>query len=360
MISIAPGSHQSLQIGCYVIFSVAMVVVCLRLYVRQFLVRKLGVDDYLIIVASLCSIGIIVTVPYMFNLGIGRHMTELTEHQLLYGRKWAWVSQILYYLALGLAKTSMVALYMRLASDPMHIRFLWVFGAIVFCHGIAVTIVTIDICTPISIMWSPSFPEGCIDILDFNYFNAAFHIFTDIMLAIIPIPILRNLQMNKRRKIGLMIVFAVGLLTIATTVARQVTNAISLLRPDFPWYWSAAELCTCLEVNMGLICTSVPALRSLFKVYFGGSSNNNNNNKKNNQGDESYELNRKQTSSGRNDFNRFERGKKQVRTHFFGRASRLTSTSNESQDDIIPGETDGVVQTTDFLISYEGGGTTHK
>jgi hypothetical protein len=35
----------------------------------------------------LASIGIIVTVPNMYRLGIGRHAADLTTHQLLYSRK---------------------------------------------------------------------------------------------------------------------------------------------------------------------------------------------------------------------------------------------------------------------------------
>lgn len=109
-------------------------------------------------------------------------------------------------------------------------------------------------CNPISIIWGPDFPNGCIALLPFNYFNAAFHILTDLLLAFLPIPILKSLKINRRRKgkevtretslpyllliyhqVGLAIVFAVGLLTIVITVARQVTNAIALTNIDFPW-----------------------------------------------------------------------------------------------------------------------------
>ncbi|KLJ09095.1 hypothetical protein EMPG_15486 [Blastomyces silverae] len=115
----------------------------------------------------------------------------------------------------------MVALYVRLASSVIHLRFLYVFGAIT----------TIFICTPVSVMWSPTFPVGCIDILYFNYFNAAFHILTDILLAVLPIPILKTLHINRRRKIGLIFCFSIGMLTICVTIARQVTNAIALNNP---------------------------------------------------------------------------------------------------------------------------------
>jgi hypothetical protein len=68
-----------------------------------------------------------------------------------------------------------------------------------------------------------------------TYFNAAFHILTDLMIAVVPIPLLKGLQINQKKKIGLVIVFAVGGLTIIGTIARQVTNAIALNNSDFTW-----------------------------------------------------------------------------------------------------------------------------
>lgn len=94
----------------------------------------------------------------------------------------------------------MVALYLRLAFDFRHRLTLYVLGAIVFAHGIITFIITIFLCKPISIMWSPGFPQGCMDILAFNYFNAGFHILTDVLLALIPIPMLKRLQINRRQK----------------------------------------------------------------------------------------------------------------------------------------------------------------
>ncbi|KAI9739700.1 MAG: hypothetical protein M1834_006419 [Cirrosporium novae-zelandiae] len=352
-ISDAEVKQQSLRYGCYVIYVLAMIVVCLRLYARKFLVGSLGADDYLIIAASITSTGIIVTVPYMYNLGIGRHYYNLTEYEILYGRRWGWISQILYYFALGLAKTSMVALYVRLASDKKHIYLLYGMGTMIFLHGLAAAITTSHMCSPVSIVWSNTFPAGCINLLTFNYFNAAFHILSDLILAILPIPILKHLNMNKKRKLGLSILFSIGILTIAITIARQVTNAISLTHVDFPWYWSPAELCTCLEVNMGIVCASAPAMRSLFKGRFGGSSD---------KPSKLYEANSNtrgtfgsrgaiELSSVAASGDPKSKDTSRYRSGIFSNTRK--STSNESEEDIIPHHPKkSLVKTTEFQVSY--------
>ncbi|KAB8205483.1 hypothetical protein BDV34DRAFT_195571 [Aspergillus parasiticus] len=346
MVSIQPGSQQDLQIGSYVTFGVAMIMIGMRLYARQFLLGKLGPDDILIILASLVSIGELATVPKMYECGIGRHIMELTPQQHECTRKWAWISQVLYFLSLSLAKGSMVALYLRLASNKTHIRFLYGVGAVILSHGIAATLVACFICEPISVIWKPEFPEGCLDMMSFNYFNGAFHVTTDILLALLPIPIVKKLQTNNRRKIGLIIAFGIGILTICASIARQVTTVIALRSRDFQWNWSAAELTTCLEINMSLICASIPSMRSLFKVYFGSSGLTN-------RRAYEHELDDRYTqgSGARkvlNDFSNMEGTQRQPRTNTVTSRPRTMDSFSE----VMYGAKDGVIQTTEFRVSY--------
>ncbi|KAE8347227.1 hypothetical protein BDV24DRAFT_146774 [Aspergillus arachidicola] len=347
MVSIQPGSQQDLQIGSYVTFGVAMIMIGMRLYARQFLLGKLGPDDILIILASLVSIGELATVPKMYECGIGRHIMELTPQQHECTRKVRTFNDFDYYASdVILAKGSMVALYLRLASNKTHIRFLYGVGAVILGHGIAATLVACFICEPISVIWKPEFPEGCLDMMSFNYFNGAFHVTTDILLALLPIPIVKKLQTNNRRKIGLIIAFGIGILTICASIARQVTTVIALRSRDFQWNWSSAELTTCLEINMSLICASVPSMRSLFKVYFGSSGLTN-------RRAYEHELDDRYTqgSGARkvlNDFSNMEGTQRQTRTNTVTSRPRTMDSFSE----VMYGAKDGVIQTTEFRVSY--------
>ncbi|KJK61822.1 hypothetical protein P875_00086732 [Aspergillus parasiticus SU-1] len=366
MVSIQPGSQQDLQIGSYVTFGVAMIMIGMRLYARQFLLGKLGPDDILIILASLVSIGELATVPKMYECGIGRHIMELTPQQHECTRKVRTFNDFDYYASdvmltfslfeppapanvnwnrlLSLAKGSMVALYLRLASNKTHIRFLYGVGAVILSHGIAATLVACFICEPISVIWKPEFPEGCLDMMSFNYFNGAFHVTTDILLALLPIPIVKKLQTNNR--LGLIIAFGIGILTICASIARQVTTVIALRSRDFQWNWSAAELTTCLEINMSLICASIPSMRSLFKVYFGSSGLTN-------RRAYEHELDDRYTqgSGARkvlNDFSNMEGTQRQTRTNTVTSRPRTMDSFSE----VMYGAKDGVIQTTEFRVSY--------
>ena len=59
------------------------------------------------------------------------------------------------------------------------------------------------LCSPLKQVWTNPQAIGgptCINILTFNYFNAAFFIISDVFLALAPLAIIRKLQMNAGRK----------------------------------------------------------------------------------------------------------------------------------------------------------------
>ncbi|KAL1966236.1 hypothetical protein VTN77DRAFT_4788 [Rasamsonia byssochlamydoides] len=247
----------------------------------------------------------------------------------------------------------MVALYLRLASNNNHIRFLYGFWTVVFLHGIAATIVglpsglesdmltreciqtTIFLCTLISILWSPTFPVGCINILNFNYFNAAFHITTDILLAVLPIYLKEtpNHSSTEDR-------FVYCLRSRSPDHLRDDRQTGTGPPPN------SAPVSKSIWVSS---CASVPAMRSLFKVSFGGSTKEASNSfeLEHNVGNGGGGVRHGHAVSRSSKFNKLDAGR--TKTHIF---SRTSSASNKSEKGIIPRQKDAALQTTDIHISY--------
>ncbi len=67
-------------------------------------------------------------------------------------------------------------------------------------------------CIPASAFWNQSIKGKCMNRLAFWFSNAALNITTDIMIFAIPMPLLKQLQLPKKQKIGLMFVFGFGAL----------------------------------------------------------------------------------------------------------------------------------------------------
>ena len=70
---------------------------------------------------------------------------------------------------------------------------------------------TIFICTPVAYFWDRTIAKGhCVNLLAFWFSNASFNIVTDLMICVLPVPVLRSLQLPRKQKVMLIAVFVVG------------------------------------------------------------------------------------------------------------------------------------------------------
>jgi hypothetical protein len=71
--------------------------------------------------------------------------------------------------------------------------------------------VSILACTPVRYFWDRSIPGGkCIKFEIWWFFHAAFCIVSDFVLCILPLPMLKTLNIPRKQKYSLLAVFAVG------------------------------------------------------------------------------------------------------------------------------------------------------
>jgi hypothetical protein len=112
---------------------------------------------------------------------------------------------------------------------------------------------------------------GCLPIRKLYYAQASMNIFSDIVVFILPLPILLKLRMATHKRVGLLFLFSVGLLVPIAAALR-----IQALRiwAEAGWYeqryyggylifWDH------VEANTAIICASVPSLQPLFRGLFG-------------------------------------------------------------------------------------------
>jgi hypothetical protein len=104
---------------------VALILVLARFYVRIFIIRNVGWDDYtmaLTMLLSLCGFAIIVPeVKY----GAGRH-TVYVEHTASKAMHLNFATQGIYLWAIGLVKVSIGLFLLRFAPQKGYKIFIWV------------------------------------------------------------------------------------------------------------------------------------------------------------------------------------------------------------------------------------------
>lgn len=111
-------------------------------------------------------------------------------------------------------KGSMICFYLRLAPHPSFRILCYFSAAYIISSSSIVTFINILGCSPIEGGWKrePSFHSTCITNSMFYYYAAVNNIVADILLLVMPIPILVRLQLRTRDKIAVIAMFSTGLL----------------------------------------------------------------------------------------------------------------------------------------------------
>lgn len=120
-----------------------------------------------------------------------------------------WCSLMVYYLSLGLTKGSMLLQYRRIFPTKAFQIANWITMAVVICYTIWTVFSSIFACIPVRAFWTKE-KASCINQFAMWFTNAAINILTDFAIILLPIPVIRGLNLGKRQKIGLISIFAVG------------------------------------------------------------------------------------------------------------------------------------------------------
>lgn len=117
----------------------------------------------------------------------------------------------LYIWALCLVKVSLLLQYRRIFPVQWIHRVAWVIIAFACMWNVAQTILVTFACVPYSIL-QPDFQQRCLSSLTIWYIAAGINIASDFVVWILPIPLLSSLQLPRRQKVLLCLVFGLGLL----------------------------------------------------------------------------------------------------------------------------------------------------
>lgn len=120
------------------------------------------------------------------------------------------ISPILCAVTTGFAKTSL-ALFYRTISPQKWWR-LCSYGLLFLLAGYnsAIFFAILFGCRPVKRNWDLTVPGTCIDKPSLYIATAALGIASDLVLLLMPIPMILRLQMPSRQKLGLIIFFAIG------------------------------------------------------------------------------------------------------------------------------------------------------
>ncbi|KAI7277520.1 hypothetical protein KC343_g6179 [Hortaea werneckii] len=195
------------------------------------------------------------------HYGFGKHREDIVS-TFPEAMKYFYLYQICYKLIGAFTKLTFCFLYLRIFNnqETFH-RITYAVMAIVAIGSLAFTIGTVFQCLPVHRAWDRRVKGTCISNVAFWYSHAAFNTFFDIVVYLLPIPLIRSLKLRREQKTGVISIFAFGAFVIAASIVRMVELRHSAHTNDPTWGSMIALIWTEVEANTSVIICCLPALR---------------------------------------------------------------------------------------------------
>ncbi|PYI08049.1 hypothetical protein BO78DRAFT_365466 [Aspergillus sclerotiicarbonarius CBS 121057] len=240
----------------------SFVVICLRLFARIYVLKRMGLDDYLIIGACLLSWAFTSVTIVAVKHGMGKHLEDVNPDGLITYAFVVWLSSMFYLACLGFVKTSVCWFYTRL-GDKQLTRLSLIMMCVVGCQATSFVLTAAFQCHPIAKAWDTSIPGHCVTINVFYLANAALNIVTDLITYSLPIRVILNLHMPAKQKLALGGILCLGLFACISSIIRITYIPAMLTSSDSTFAISGAMYWSAIEINVGILASSIPSFKAI-------------------------------------------------------------------------------------------------
>lgn len=121
-----------------------------------------------------------------------------------------WVAIPFYNASLSTTKLSILFQYLRIFPNRRFRLSCYLVISLVVAFGIWAVVSGFLNCVPVERFWDDSVQGHCLSFAGVWLFNASFNMATDLTLLVLPMPMLLHLQLPRRQRNGLMVLFALG------------------------------------------------------------------------------------------------------------------------------------------------------
>ncbi|KAH8879185.1 hypothetical protein GQ53DRAFT_855095 [Thozetella sp. PMI_491] len=250
------------------IMPIALVCLLLRLYVRLFVLRRSGWDDWLMVASMVCGIGVTICVILASEFyGWDVHVWDLQYDQMGAGRRISIAGQTIFLFASGLAKSSILVSYLRIAPKRSTFRVLtWTTLAIVVAAIFVFLIVLWTQCSPASSYWTMYLAEqDCEPEGPPLMAQTITTVITDFIVFVLPLPTLYQLRLPMTQRLALIVLFGMGVVVVIASAMRAYwVHHVVEETYDVTWEGFDLWIWTAVEVNLGVIAGCIPVLKPLF------------------------------------------------------------------------------------------------
>ncbi|KAK4454220.1 hypothetical protein QBC34DRAFT_471045 [Podospora aff. communis PSN243] len=261
----------SIVVAAFVTWGIAVAFVLMRLYTRAIIVRSVKPSDWCIVVAALLAGGLSGAILKQTHHGMGLHVSDINVPVefpiMLYA--WWW-SLVCYSLTLAFSKISICLLYLTIFTLK---------GARRACYGVLTVVIfsnawsfisVLTFTIPLAATWDNRVVATYTTSQNIWWAITGFAVITDIMIFVLPIPIIAPLNLPRRQKIAVVGIFTVGFFTVLVSIIRLVilVQEKGTPDPDFTYNGTNLTYWTVIEVNTAIVVACIMTLKPLVSRIF--------------------------------------------------------------------------------------------
>ncbi|KAK2792737.1 hypothetical protein FQN52_002799 [Onygenales sp. PD_12] len=249
------GSHVIIALRVVVSFLAFLVLlVCgFRLYLRKFVLRKFDLNDVLVVISLVLTLGFNALSLVWTAFGGGSHVYEVSPETVAIFYKIYFAAMVSYLLVGMSIKLSLLTFLKE------------VFPKVAWLNNAS----TCLICKPVRAAFDKSITDSkCYS----NKTLFAVFMYQGVLMFLInaaifsmPIPILVKLRLPLKTRMLLVFLFSFGLIACIAALLRFSTLRF-VLKADYTYLLAYALICSNVEFNVALVAGSLPSLRILMGI----------------------------------------------------------------------------------------------
>ena len=207
----APSIAPNIIATAVVCSALATICVAVRLYTRLRIQRSTCWDDYAAVFALPFGIAYGVIQIISTRYGAGLHTQDLPKDLAEPILRLNFIGAEIYLFSLLGYKMSILFLYLRIFSISKVYRCcIWFVMFITFGYIFGQFWTQAFFCQPIAKYWRPETPGHCLSLVTMIDLYTSLNFITDLMIFVLPLPMVWRIQLSFQEKAGVLFIFIVG------------------------------------------------------------------------------------------------------------------------------------------------------
>ncbi|KAH8900238.1 hypothetical protein GQ53DRAFT_836177 [Thozetella sp. PMI_491] len=238
--------------------AISTLFVVLRFYTCRVVIRRIHLDDWLILSALLVLYGYAIAQGFCVEYGSGASRKH-GDHEMI--SKLSLMSQFLYSVVSLLSKCSILVFFLRFATSYAFAVVTHAMMFIVVGSSLTSAFGFLYLCAPMERLWEPV-PGTCVDVHAWFIACASLNVFTDAVILLLPIWLLQPLRIPLNQRIAVLALMMAGGFVLGVSIYRLKLVIVTDYRHIEAKF--AKNTVTCLvELSVAIVCACMPCLRAL-------------------------------------------------------------------------------------------------